>query len=156
MPIIVVCNVFQERLAFYGKCPFIVVCNVFQERMAFYGKCLLSSFVMCFKSIWLFTGIAYNRRLQCVSRACGILMEMPTIVVCNVSQKRLAFYGSCQIASFVMCFKSVWHFREMPNIVVCNVFQERMAFYGKCLLSLFRMCFNREWHFTGNAYYRRL
>ena len=81
MPIIVVCNVFQERLAIYGKCllssfvicsralcilremPIIVVCNVFQERMASYGKCLLSSFVMCFKSVRHLMGNAYYRRL---------------------------------------------------------------------------------------------
>ena len=31
--------------------PIIVVSNVFQERMPSYGKCLLSSFVMCFKSV---------------------------------------------------------------------------------------------------------
>ena len=39
--------------------PIIVVCNVFQERLAFYGKYLLSSFVMCFKSVWHFTGSAF-------------------------------------------------------------------------------------------------
>ena len=90
--------------------PIIVVCNVFQEREASYGKCLLSSFVMCFKSVWHFTGNAYYRRLYCVSRAFGILREMPIIVVCNVFQERLAFYGKCLLSSFVMCFKSVWHF----------------------------------------------
>ena len=63
MPIIVVCNVFQERNRILREMPIIVVCNVFQERMAFYGKCLLSSFVMCFKSVWHFTGNAYYRRL---------------------------------------------------------------------------------------------
>ena len=37
--------------------PIIVVCNVFQERLAFDGKCLLSSFVMCFKRVGHFTGM---------------------------------------------------------------------------------------------------
>ena len=41
----------------------IVVCNVFQERLVFDGKYLLSSFVMCFKSVWHLTGNAYYRRL---------------------------------------------------------------------------------------------
>ena len=59
----VVCNVFQERMAFLREMLIIVVCNVFQGRLAFYGKCLLSSFVMCFKSVWHFTGNAYYRRL---------------------------------------------------------------------------------------------
>ena len=82
MPIIVVCNVFQERKAFYGKCllSLFVICfkirmafngksllssfvKVFQERPAFNGKCLLSSFVKCFKSVWHLTGNAYYRRL---------------------------------------------------------------------------------------------
>ena len=81
---------------------------------------------------------------------------MPIIVVCNVFQEVMAFYGKCLLSSFVMCFKSVWHFTEMPIIVVCNVFQERLAFYGKCLLSSFVMCFKSVWHFTGNALYRRL
>ena len=87
----------------------IVVCNVFQERLAFYGKCLLSLFVMCFKSVWHFMGSAYYCRLHCVSRAYGILREMPIIVVCNMFQERLAFYGNGLLSSFVMCFKSVWH-----------------------------------------------
>ena len=90
--------------------PIIFVCNVFQERLAFYGKCLLSSFVLCFKSVWHFAGNAYYRRLYCVSRASGILREMPIIVVCNVFQEREASYGKCLLSSFVMCFKSVWHF----------------------------------------------
>ena len=90
--------------------PIIVVCNVFQERLAFYGKCLLSSFVMCFKSVRHLMGNAYYRRLLCVLRVYGILREMPIIVVCNVFQERLAFYGKCLLSSFVMCFKSVWHF----------------------------------------------
>ena len=72
-----------------------VVCKVFQERMAVYGKCLFSSFVMCFKSVWHFTGIAYYRRLLCVSRASGILSEIPLIVMSHVFKDRLVSCGNC-------------------------------------------------------------
>ena len=84
---------FQERLAFCEKCllsSFLIFFKsvsvfmenaidrpefMFQELLAFCGKCLLSSFVMCVKSVWHFAG------------------KMPIIVVCNVFQGRLAFYG---------------------------------------------------------------
>ena len=89
--------------------PIIVVCNVFQKRMAFYWKCLLSSFVMRFNRVWHFTGNVYYRRFYYVSRASGILQEMLIIVVCNVFQERMAFYGKCLLSSFLMCFKNVWH-----------------------------------------------
>ena len=35
MPIIVVCNVFQEESGILREMPIIVVSNVFQERLAF-------------------------------------------------------------------------------------------------------------------------
>ena len=118
--------------------PIIVVCNVFQERLAFYGKCLLSSFVMGFKNVWHFTRNAYFCRLKCVSRAYGILREMPIIVVCNVFQERLAFYGKCLLSSFVMGFKNVWHFTR--NAYFCRL---------KCVSRAYGIL--RE-----IAYYRRL
>ena len=60
------------------------------------------------------------------------------MVVCNMFQERLAFYGKCLLSSFVMCFKSVWHFTGN-------------AYYRRLL-----MCFKSVWHLTGNAYYGRL
>ena len=154
MPFIVVCNVFQERLAFCGKClwsfwvqvkgafgllgemPFIVVCNVIQERLTFYWKWLWSSLVR----VW---------------GASRIFLAMLFIVVCNVFQERLGFYGNvfdcpdfvfeeglpfcgkCLLTSFLMCFKRVGHFTGMPLIVVS-------------------LCLKSFWHFTAYALDRRV
>ena len=41
--------------------PLIVVCNVIQDRLAFCVKCQLSPFQMCFNSVYHFTGNAFER-----------------------------------------------------------------------------------------------
>ena len=65
---------------------FIFVCNVFQESLAFCGKCVLSSFQMCFKSVWHFTGNVFDR---------------PEFTF----EEHLAFCGKCLLSSFLVCLK---------------------------------------------------
>ena len=75
------CAIFQERLAFYGKClssscvhpwgvsGILSKCRLssfvhFEERLAFSWKNVLSSCAMCFKSVWHFMRIAFDRRVH--------------------------------------------------------------------------------------------
>ena len=139
--------------------PLIVVCNVFQERMAFWGICQLLSFVMCFKNVWYFpqkelwsswvpawgaSGILREMPFIVVTHVFkerkAFCWEMPFIVVCNVFQERLAFYGKCLWSSWVHVWGASNILWEMTFIFVCNVFQESLAFYGKCLWSSCIIC----------------
>ena len=53
----------EERLSFLREMPFIIVLHVLKELVVISGNSFYSSFVMCFKSVWHFTGNAYYRRL---------------------------------------------------------------------------------------------
>ena len=89
--------------------PYIVVRPCLRSVLHFAGKCPLSSFVMCFKWVWHFTGNAYDGPV-------------------SMFEERPAFCRKCVSSSCAMCFKSFWHFMrnafERPEFM----FEESLAF----------------------------
>ena len=102
----IVLNLWLRRM---WEMPLIVVCNVNQNRLAFWMKCLLSPFLMCFNSVYHFTGNAFER---------------PD----SMFEERLAFCRKSLWSSWVYVWGASGFLREMPFILFCDLFEERMAF----------------------------
>ena len=105
----------------------------------------------CQSCVWHFAGNAFYHRVWCASRAYDILLEMPLIVVCNVFQERLAFYGKCLGSSWVHDWGASATLRQMPLIVVSDVFQERVAFCGICFFIVVYNVFQERLAFYGKC-----
>ena len=151
MPFIVL-NLWLRRM---WEMPLIVVCNVIQDRLAFCVKCQLSPFLMCFNSVYHFTGNAFERPESMFEERlafCRKSLWSSWVYVWGAS----GFLDKCLLSSFVICLKSVWHLSRTAFDHLQFMFKERLAFCGKCLLSSCVMCLKTVGHFEWNAFDRRV
>ena len=151
MHLIVLCNVFHERLAFCGKYHL-------SSWVHDWGACVILREMPCIvlsawlRSVWHFAGNAFYRPKSMI-------------------EELLAFYEKCLLLSWVHDWGASGILREMPFIVLSPGLRSVWHFAGNafhiCVPSFWRAfgilrenplivrssCLRSVWHFAGNAFY---